>query len=285
MDRFLYPCFFSDEVVMDLYGVIGNPIQHSQSPLIHRLFADQTNQVLSYNAVLAPLTEVDRVLNDFRSRSGCGLNVTAPFKQLVYPLMDEVSPRAKIAGSINTITFHSNGACHGDNTDGIGLIRDMTINQKICLKNKTILLLGAGGAIRGVLAAILHQQPRQVVIANRSKEKALTLVSEFAEYGVLSASELSTLSVYAFDIVINGTSPALPGGEFILPNGVLNADAYCYDMVYGQGMTPFLRWAAAEGCVSYNDGLGMLVEQAAESFAIWRNIRPNTAPVLSLLRG
>ena len=263
---------------MDYYSVIGNPIQQSLSPQIHRLFAEQTHQVLTYTAIQVESGQLAATLGDLQSRQWRGLNITAPLKELAYPLADSLSPRATLAKAINTIHFQPDGTRFGDNTDGVGLIRDITLNQNVSLKNKAILVLGAGGAVRGVLPAILAEDPSQVVIANRTPEKAEQLASEFPSIKAIAWSALTTQS---FDIVINGTSPAT---DFALPPKLLNSGAYCYDMVYGGDLTPFLRWARAQGCELYSDGLGMLVEQAAESFYIWRQIRPDTRPVLAFLR-
>jgi shikimate dehydrogenase len=269
---------------MDCYGVIGNPIQHSKSPLIHRLFAEQTHQDLFYSAILVPPDQLVSTLNDFQSQKGRGLNVTAPFKQPAFALVDHVSPRALRAKAVNTICFDADGKRFGDNTDGAGLIRDITLNQKISLKNKSILLLGAGGAVSGVLEAVLNEQPAAVTIANRTEEKALALVDAFSDCTNIGCLAWSALSTCAFDVVINGTSAGLHEIELELPNDILNSGAYCYDMVYGVGVTAFYSWVRAQNSASYSDGLGMLVEQAAESFYIWRKIRPNTQAVLAFLR-
>jgi shikimate dehydrogenase len=269
---------------MDCYGVMGNPIQHSQSPLIHRLFAEQTHQDLTYRAILVAPGQLASALTQFQSAAGCGLNITAPFKEQAYTLMSGVSVYARRARSVNTIRFDADGALFGDNTDGIGLVRDITHNQKISLQNKSILLLGAGGAVRGVLQALLNENPTQVTVANRTDQKAVDLVHEFSDFNQLRSVAWGALSAYTFDVVINGTAPGVSAGDFELSSGILNSGAYCYDMVYGVGVTAFLRWVQAQSNALYSDGLGMLVEQAAESFYIWRQIRPNTQAVLSFLK-
>jgi shikimate dehydrogenase len=269
---------------MDRYGVVGNPIQHSKSPLIHRLFAEATHQALTYEAILVESNQLAPAFSDFQSNNGHGLNITAPFKEIAYTLVDSVSPYAQRAKAINTIRFNPDGTRFGDNTDGTGLIRDITLNQNISLKNKSILLLGAGGAIRGVLGAVLNENPTKVTIANRTEQKAHALAEEFAGSGQLQGAAFATLSGHTFDIVINGTSPDLPHIDFDLPLNILNSGAYCYDMVYGVGVTAFYSWVRAQNGAVYSDGLGMLVEQAAESFYIWRQIRPNTQVVLDFLR-
>lgn len=268
---------------MDYYGVIGNPIQHSKSPLIHRLFAEQTNQLLVYEPILVELDDLAHTLSDLETQGWRGLNVTRPFKQRVVPLMDQLSPRAERAKAVNTIQFNSDGTRFGDNTDGVGLVRDILLNQNIILHDKQILIVGAGGAVRGVIDALLAENPAQLVIANRTASKASKLADEFADAGRITAADLFLLKNNTFDLIINGTSASLPGDWPDLPASILNKDAYCYDMVYGVGLTPFLEWAKRSGATRYSDGLGMLVEQAAESFFIWRGIKPDTKPVLSTL--
>jgi shikimate dehydrogenase len=269
---------------MDCYGVIGNPIQHSKSPLIHRLFAEQTHQDLLYSAILAPLDQLASTLNHFQSQKGRGLNITAPFKQAAFALVDAVSPRALRARAVNAIRFDVDGVRFGDNTDGVGLIRDVTLNQQISLKNKSVLVLGAGGAVSGVLEAILNEQPAIVTLANRTEAKALALAVAFSEWTNIRCLPWPALSAHVFDVVINGTSAGLHETGLELPNDILNSGAYCYDMVYGVGVTAFYSWVRAQNGAVYSDGLGMLVEQAAESFYIWRQIRPNTQAVLAFLR-
>jgi shikimate dehydrogenase len=270
---------------MDCYGVIGNPIQHSKSPLIHRLFAEQTHQDLIYNAIFTPIDQLAATLSNFQSQKGRGLNITAPFKQSAFALVDALSPRALRAKAVNTIQFGDDGLRFGDNTDGVGLIRDVTLNQKISLKNKSVLVLGAGGAVSGVLEAVLNEQPALVTIANRTEAKARVLTEAFSDCLNIRCLAWSGLSTEAFDVVINGTSAGLHEADLKLPNEILNLGAYCYDMVYGVGVTAFYSWVRAQNSAVYSDGLGMLVEQAAESFYIWRQIRPNTQAVLAFLRG
>jgi shikimate dehydrogenase len=267
---------------MDHYALIGNPIHHSRSPDIHRLFAEQTGQSLIYTAIQVSPLQLATTLDDFQSHQGRGLNVTAPLKTLACPLVHHLSPRAKLAGAINTITFQPDGTRLGDNTDGVGLIRDITLNQKVSLNDATILLLGAGGAAHGILAAILDEQPAQVTLANRTVSKAQQLAATVASTSLIQVSAWPTTATQTFDIIINATSPT--DADFRLPAGFLTPDTYCYDLVYGKLPTPFLRWARKQGCERYNDGLGMLVEQAAESFYIWRQVRPDPVPVLNWLK-
>ncbi len=265
---------------MDEYGVMGNPIQHSWSPRIHQLFAEQTGQQLTYQAMLVPLDGFKQALTDFKLRKGKGLNITLPFKQEAYQLADVLSERAKLAKAVNTLQFNSDGRLFGDNTDGVGFIRDVVANHQFPMLNKRVLILGAGGAVRGILHPLLQESPKQVVIANRTEENAKALVEEFPS---LEICPLSKLSQFKFDLIINGTSAGLTGDAIDLPNNILSEHAYCYDMVYGKGSTPFMKWALENHAAIVTDGLGMLIEQAAESFFIWRGVRPDTRIVYDKL--
>ncbi|MCH2338510.1 shikimate dehydrogenase [Pseudomonas sp. NPDC047963] len=267
---------------MDRYGVFGNPIGHSKSPQIHRLFAEQTGQDLSYEPLLAPLDDFPGFAKAF-FETGLGANVTVPFKEQAYRLADRLSERARRAGAVNTLKKLEDGTLLGDNTDGIGLVRDLQENAGVVLQGKRILLLGAGGAVRGVLEPLLSQRPAALVIANRTLSKAEQLAGEFAELGPVSASAFEELQG-PFDVIINGTSASL-GGE-LPPLGddlIKPGDTLCYDMMYGAKPTPFCQWAA-ERDASNRDGLGMLVEQAAAAFELWRGVRPESATVLAALR-
>lgn len=267
----------------DRYGVFGNPIGHSKSPLIHRLFAAQTGQDLSYEALLAPLDDFAGFARAFFA-SGQGGNVTVPFKEQAYRLADELSERARRAGAVNTLKKLADGRLLGDNTDGAGLVRDLTVNAGLDLAGKRILLLGAGGAVRGVLAPLLAQQPQALVIANRTVAKAEQLAHEFADLGPVAASGFDWLSE-PVDLIINGTSASLVGElPPIEPSLIEPGHTVCYDMMYGKLPTAFNRWAAEQGAARCIDGLGMLVEQAAEAFLLWRGVRPDSAPVLAELR-
>ena len=263
---------------MNSYGVVGNPIQHSLSPLIHHLFAEQTNQTLCYQRILAPRNRLEYVLNQFQAQGGKGLNITLPFKQQAFQLVDRLSERACFTSSINTIRFNEDGSRFGDNTDGVGLIRDLALHHDLSLTNKRILLLGAGGAVRGVLHAILQEQPEEVVIVNRTESKAIELVKTVTVCSRVRICALHALKELRFDVVINGTSASLMGDVIRLPKTCLQ-NAFCYEMVYGKGETPFLRAAVDAGAAYCSDGLGMLIEQAAESFFIWHGIKPDTLPV------
>lgn len=268
---------------MDQYVVFGNPIGHSKSPLIHRLFADQTGQQLEYNTLLAPLDDfTDCALGFFKQ--GQGANVTVPFKEEAYRLVDSLTPRAERAGAVNTLIKLADGSLQGDNTDGAGLVRDLTVNAGVQLSGKRILLLGAGGAVRGVLEPLLAHNPTSLVIANRTVEKAERLAHEFADLGPVAASGFTWLKE-PVDLIINATSASL-AGELppISPSLIEPGKTVCYDMMYGKEPTPFCQWAAEHGAAQVLDGLGMLAEQAAEAFFIWRGVRPDTGPVLDELR-
>jgi shikimate dehydrogenase len=273
---------FDFEQRQDQYGVMGNPITHSKSPRIHTLFAQQTSQHLAYTAIHVDLGGFAQAVGNFDASGGKGLNITVPFKQEAFELVDELSARAKRAGAVNTIKFENNKR-YGDNTDGIGLVNDLTRNHQIELQGKRILLMGAGGAARGVLAPLLECKPVQIVIANRTPDKAVALADAFADLGKITGSGYHELDEQQFDLVINATAASLQGELPPLPDNLLAADAVCYDMMYGK-LTPFMEWATAHGAAKVLDGLGMLVEQAAESFYLWRGVRPQTAPVIALLR-
>ncbi|HSW68973.1 MAG TPA: shikimate dehydrogenase [Gammaproteobacteria bacterium] len=260
----------------DQYAVIGNPIHHSWSPKIHQLFAEQTQQELDYKAILAPLDGFKHILKEFQNQGGKGLNITLPFKQQAYQIVDTLSERAKLAKSINTIQFNPDGTLFGDNTDGIGFIRDVVHNHNFSISNKRVLILGAGGAVRGILHPLLQESPAQLIIANRTEETAKALIEEFPHDPSIQTCSLSSLDQFKFDLVINGTSASLTENTIDLPKNILSGQAYCYDMVYGKGTTPFMAWAAENNAMLISDGLGMLIEQAAESFYIWRGIRPKT---------
>jgi shikimate dehydrogenase len=265
----------------DLYAVIGNPVAHSKSPLIHAAFARQTGQDLVYERLLAPKDAFAATLRAFRARGGRGLNVTLPFKGEAFRYATMLSERASAAQAVNTLKFER-GVTFADNTDGAGLVNDLLHNLGCAVSGRRILLLGAGGAARGVIAPLLLQRPAQFALANRALDKALRLAQAFP--GLLEASSYAALAGRQFDLVVNATSASLAGALPPLPPGVFARGALAYDMMYGKGETPFLAFARSEGAALLADGLGMLVEQAAESFFIWRGLRPDTAPVLRLLR-
>ncbi|UVM56026.1 shikimate dehydrogenase [Pseudomonas sp. B21-012] len=268
---------------MDQYVVFGNPIGHSKSPLIHRLFADQTGQQLEYSTLLAPLDDFSMCAQGF-FKQGLGANVTVPFKEEAYRLVDSLTPRAQRAGAVNTLSKLADGTLQGDNTDGAGLVRDLTVNAGVQLTGKRILLLGAGGAVRGVLEPLLAHKPASLVIANRTVEKAEQLAREFADLGPVAASGFDWLEE-PVDLIINATSASLAGELPPISASLIEpGKTVCYDMMYGKEPTPFCRWAGEHKAAKVLDGLGMLAEQAAEAFYIWRGVRPDTAPVLDELR-
>lgn len=269
---------------MDHYAVMGNPIKHSKSPIIHREFALQTDQTMTYQSILVPEDSFPDAVFRFRADGGCGLNVTVPFKQQAFALANELSDRAARAQAVNTLTFLKTGMIRGDNTDGVGLVRDIVNNHDGRLAGKTVLVLGAGGAVRGVLAPLLAEGPGKVIVANRTFKKAHDLIEDFRDLGRLEAQPFSKLGSEHYDWVINGTSASLQGSVPDLPPDVIQADTLCYDMMYGAELTPFNAWALERGALAAYDGLGMLVEQAAEAFRLWRGVTPNTAPVIAKLR-
>jgi shikimate dehydrogenase len=266
----------------DRYAVIGNPVAHSKSPRIHAEFARQTGEALSYDKLHAELPDFEAAVRRFREEGGRGLNVTVPFKHRAHALASSRSVRAEQAGAVNTLSFAAEGIA-GDNTDGIGLVRDLTVNLGCEIAGRRVLLLGAGGASFGVCGPLLAERPDALVIANRSPENAVALAARFEAFYPGPFILGRGLDVRGtFDMVINATSAGLSGETLSIAQGVFGRDAIAYDMVYGRP-TPFLKLAAAAGARTA-DGLGMLVEQAAESFHIWRGVRPETAPVIALLR-
>jgi shikimate dehydrogenase len=265
----------------DQYAVIGNPVAHSKSPQIHAEFARQTRQDLTYERLLAPTDGFIATAAAFRARGGRGANVTLPFKGEAYGYATCLSERARAAQAVNTLRFEGD-TIFGDNTDGAGLVNDVTLNLGCSIAGRRVLLLGAGGAARGVIEPLLGQQPACLVLANRTLAKAQQLAQNLG--GTLDALTYAALAGRQFDVVINATSASLAGSLPPLPRGLFAEGALAYDMMYGKGETPFLAFARAEGAATLADGLGMLVEQAAESFLIWRGLRPDTAPVLILLR-
>ncbi|MBE0619457.1 MAG: shikimate dehydrogenase [Burkholderiales bacterium] len=265
----------------DQYAVIGNPVAHSKSPLIHAAFARQTGQDLVYERLLAPKDAFVATANAFRARGGRGLNVTLPFKGEAFRYATVLSERARSAQAVNTLKFDGD-VIFADNTDGAGLVNDLVRNLGCVIAGRRILLMGAGGAASGVIEPLLQQQPAQFALANRTPEKTQSLAQSFR--GALEAVSYSALAGRQFDLVVNATSASLAGELPQLPPGVFARGALAYDMMYGRGETPFLAFARSEGAAQLADGLGMLVEQAAESFYIWRGLRPDSAPVLQQLR-
>ncbi len=262
----------------DRYAVIGNPVAHSKSPEIHALFAAGTGQDVEYGRLLAPLDGFQETVRKFIDQGGKGLNVTVPFKFDAFNLATELTPRARMAGAVNTLAFRE-GVIVGDNTDGAGLVADITVNAGISLLNSRILLLGAGGAAYGVMLPLLEQKPVYIHIANRSLEKAEELAKQFSDFGNTSAFAYDELKE-SYDIVINATSAGLSNAMPPVSGNIFADGALALDMVYADKPTPFLQFA--QQCkVKGRDGFGMLVEQAAESFFVWRGIKPQTGPVFS----
>ena len=269
---------------LDRYAVFGNPIKHSKSPQIHTLFAQQTNQSLSYTAELVEPEQFNRAVNDFIKNSGKGLNITVPFKEDAWACATQRSERAQRAGAVNTLMLQQNGTLYGDTTDGVGLVRDLVQNHNIVLSNKDILIIGAGGAVRGVLEAILEKKPASLLIANRTKQKAVKLAEDFTDLGNVDGCGLDEINDRDFDIVINGTSASLKGDLPPLPKTIFRKNSSSYDMMYAAQATLFMQWSTENNASQVFDGLGMLIEQAAESFFIWRDIRPETSEVIKQLR-
>lgn len=269
------------------YAVIGNPIEHSKSPLIHQAFARQTGQDIAYERVLAPIDGFPGTVAALIAQGFGGANVTVPFKLEAFALANQLTERAHDAGAVNTLIFTTDGIV-GDNTDGVGLVTDIQQNLKVPLAGKRVLLIGAGGAAEGVLHPVLEQRPSLLVIANRTLDKALRMVKKIEEQGdfryvSVNAYAFDDLQGQSFDIVINATSAGLSDSQLPLPPGIFAPGALAYDMMYGRE-TPFMAFARTHGAAMVADGLGMLVEQAAEAFQVWRGVRPQTAPVIAQLR-
>jgi len=269
------------------YAVVGNPIQHSKSPIIHQAFAQQEGVQIEYQRLLSETSNFITDVNHFHAQGGMGLNVTLPFKVDAYEHCVSCDDYAQAAQAVNTIHFNSQGQWLGSNTDGIGLLRDLTHNQQLDLHNRSILILGAGGSVRGILLPLLLEKPKQILIANRTLEKAITLAELFSPEGNISAcnyEQLSDNQSANFDVVINATSASLSQQLPPIPKSVVSTQSFCYDLAYSDNATVFMRWAQQQGVRACCDGIGMLIEQAAESYAIWRGVRPDTQPVFKLLR-
>ena len=269
----------------DRYGVIGHPIAHSKSPVIHRLFAEKTGQDLSYEAIdIAPEQLATRVRQLF-AEGFRGLNVTLPHKTEVVKLTSRLTSRAELAGAVNTLVVHADGTVEGDNTDGTGLVNDLRQNLRTRLAGARILILGAGGATRGIVPALFDTNPRDIMIANRTLDRAQALASDFRMLGKINACQFQALGGQRFDLVINATSAGLRGELPPFPTSILGPQALCYDLSYAMQETPFVAWARENGAGRVAQGWGMLVEQAAESFYVWRGVHPDTKPVIAKLPG
>ncbi|HEX7079789.1 MAG TPA: shikimate dehydrogenase [Gammaproteobacteria bacterium] len=266
----------------DRYALVGFPVHHSRSPLIHGLFARQTGQNLSYELIEADPASFETAVRGFGAAGGKGLNVTVPHKEAAFRLAQRTGPEAKVAGAANTLTF--DGGIRADNTDGVGFLRDLTVNLGAVIESRRVLVLGAGGAARGILPPLLESRPRELVVANRTLARAAELRERFQALGELRIVTFAELAgAGAFDLVVNATSAGLRGETPPFPAEIVGRETFCYDLAYGRGDTPFVAWARRAGAERAVQGLGMLVEQAAESFLIWRGVRPETAPVIRQL--
>ena len=268
----------------DRYGVVGHPVSHSWSPFIHGLFARDTGQALSYRLYDFTPQEFEPRVRDFFTLGGRGLNVTVPHKIAAVRIASQLTTRATHAGAVNTLAKQKDGTILGDNTDGTGLVRDLCDNLGLVIIRRRILIIGAGGATRGVVGPLLALEPAAVVIANRTAERAKEMAETFAKLGTVQGVGFGAVSGPAFDVVINATSASLSGELPAVPASVIGPETVCYDMAYGKTDTPFMQWALEHGCARAIQGWGMLVEQAAESFRVWRGVKPSTASVLTALK-
>ena len=266
----------------DQYAVIGNPISHSKSPLIHTNFAQATGQDLEDTLIESPLDGFAQAVHAFRARGGRGMNVSTPFKQQAFELATDRLERARLAGATNCLKFEGE-RIYAENFDGVGLVNDIQRNLGLAIAGKRVLMLGAGGAARGALMPLLEQRPAELVLANRSVDKAKGLAAQFASYGTVIACGYAELAGQRFDIVLNATSASLKGELPPLPPAVFGSDTLAYELVYGRGLTPFLKLAQTAGVRRLADGVGMLIEQAAEAFLWWRGVRPDTRAVIDKL--
>jgi shikimate dehydrogenase len=272
-----------NDVPPDRYALVGHPVEHSRSPLIHSLFARQTGENMSYELIDAEPQSFETAVRGFGAAGGKGMNVTVPHKEAAYALVDEISAPAEVAGAVNTIKFDG-GKLYGENTDGIGLLRDLVANQHQALAGKRILVLGAGGAARGIVGPLLTAKPSELVIANRTRERADALVAQLKSPLAPRTVAFDALAdLPPFDLLLNATSAGLKGEAPPFPGSLLGPQSFCYDLVYSVNDTPFVAWARKHGAGRAVQGWGMLIEQAAESFFIWRGVRPDTKPILKQL--
>jgi shikimate dehydrogenase len=267
----------------DKYAVVGYPVAHSWSPFIHGLFAQQTGHAITYSRLEVPPEALNDRVVEFFAADGQGLNITLPHKQAACLIARERTPRAEMAGAVNTLAL-SSGGLFGDNTDGAGLIADLTRNLSFDLRGTRVLLLGAGGAARGVLGPLLEADPEYLEIANRNEDRAKELAHEFSTLGTVHGCGFDSIASTTFDLVLNATSASLQDTIPPIPPAVIGPTTLCYDMAYGKGDTAFTRWSKSAGAGRAETGWGMLVEQAAESFLIWRGVKPDTAPVIAAVK-
>lgn len=267
----------------DRYVVLGNPIAHSKSPLIHRLFAEQTQQNLDYQAVLVSIGGFEQTVHTLFAEGLRGCNITIPFKQNAWAFAHELSPYAQTAGALNTLMIRADQSIYGHNTDGLGMMRDLLVNKQVQIQGKRVLVLGAGGAVRGIIQALLEAEPAFVQLANRTATTAHELAIDFKPFGEIGGGGFEAIKS-SFDLIINGTAASLQGELPDLPVNCLIEGGLGYDMMYGNEPTPFMRWAYEHRAAQVFDGIGMLIEQAAEAFELWRGIRPNTQPVFAALQ-
>ncbi|ABA59028.1 shikimate dehydrogenase [Nitrosococcus oceani ATCC 19707] len=268
----------------DRYAVMGNPIAHSKSPQIHTAFAQQTGQALTYTGLQVEAGKLAEAITAFQQQEGKGLNITIPLKAEAWRLVDQCSPQAQRAKAVNTILLEKNGALLGDNTDGVGLVRDLINNHGGRITGQQVLLLGAGGAASGVIEALLKEHPSHLIIVNRTPAKAIELAARFSPFGAITGGGYELLENNSFHLIINATASSLQGELPPLPRGILRSGGWVYDMMYGNEPTIFMKWGQTHGAARSLDGLGMLVEQAAEAFFIWRKVRPKSAPIIAQLR-
>ena len=268
---------------VDKYAVIGNPISHSKSPVIHNMFAESTCEQITYDKLFSEIEKFDATVSDFFQHGGKGMNVTVPFKLDAMTYADNLTERASLAEAVNTLILNADSTVTGDNTDGAGIVRDITANLKVSLTGKRLLILGAGGAVRGILPPITAEQPVSITIANRTVSKAIALAEKFNQFAPCTACGFDDITGQ-FDIIINGSSAGLTGSLPSLSTDLLTQCTLAYDLVYASEDTEFIRWAKSHSDCKTADGLGMLVEQAAESFYLWRGTRPDTQPVIDALR-
>lgn len=270
---------------MDSYAVIGNPVSHSKSPQIHAAFAKQTHQNMSYIAIEAPIEGFAETLKEFEAAGGKGCNVTLPFKEEAYKIATHHSDLVKQSGAANTLVFRKNNEVYADSTDGLGLVQDIINNHHYSFRQKSILIVGAGGVVKCIAGPILAQAPAQLFIANRTPEKAVAIAKQFKMHGNIKGFGLHDIPEEPFDLIINATSASLTGHIPNISNKLLGSHTWCYDLFYSDEPTAFLKWAKNLGVEKCVDGLGMLVEQAAAAFYLWRGVYPETKPVIEMLRG